>query len=352
MRKFLTAFLLIVVGVGLLAVGWWAGRVALSPPEDPLVEAVPLEYTVDVGSVGRALSFVAVAEWPLADLGRGAAHGTVTSIDVEAGVSVSPGDVLYTVGLRPVMVAEGAVPSFRDLSYRSDGPDVAQLQELLAVGGFFEDEIDGVFGRSTRAAVKLWQEGLGVDDDGVVRRGDVIFVEDLPARVVLDSAVVVGAELSGGEVTVRRVVGDPEFVIPLAIEQRELVPLSADVEVFHSGAVWDAVITEAIEDDTYGQLRLVLEAPDGGALCGSECAETVSLEDRTDYPAKVIVVPETTGPLVPVAAIETAPDGSASVTTPGGGKADVVILAVSNGLAVVDGLEPGDTILLPVTEDP
>ncbi|MEA2010670.1 MAG: peptidoglycan-binding domain-containing protein [Actinomycetota bacterium] len=351
MRRFARAVVAVAVGVLLVAVGWWAGRAAFVAPEDPLVEAVPVEYAVEIGSVGRSLSFAAVAEWPLVDLGRGAAVGTVTSIDVEPGAAVASGDVLYSVDLRPVVIAEGAVPSFRDLALKAEGPDVAQLQGLLVVEGFFEGEVDGVFGRGTRTAVREWQESVGVKVDGVVRRGDVVFADGLAARVVLGSEVVVGAELSGSEVTVRRVAGDPVFVIPLALEQRDLVPLTAAVEVSHAGGVWHGVIAAVVEDDLHGQLHLVLEADGGGALCGLECAEVVPLEGRSDYPAKIVVVPETTGPMVPVAAIATGPDGSTFVRMAGGGETLVVVVAVSNGLAVVEGVSPGDVILLPVTEE-
>ena len=353
MRRFVRFVTVVVVGVVLVGAGWWAGRAAFVTPDDPLVEAAPIEYTVAEGSVGRSLSFATVTEWPLADLGRNAATGTVTSIDVEtaSGATVSSGTVLYSVDLRPVVIAEGAVPSFRDLSYRVEGPDVAQLQGLLASEGLFEGEVDGVFGRSTRSAVKEWQESMGVKDDGVVRRGDVMFVAGLPTRVVVDAVVEVGAELSGSEVTVRRVTGYPQFTIPLALEQRDLVPLSADVEVTHQSGTWHGVISGAAENRSRGELVLFLTADDGGSLCGLECSQMVPLDCVCDFPAKIVVIPETSGPTVPVAAIETSPDGSTYVKTPGGGEVPVVIVAASNGLAVVDGINPGDVILLPVTEE-
>ncbi|MGA7096544.1 MAG: hypothetical protein WB245_03145, partial [Acidimicrobiia bacterium] len=53
--------LAIVVAAGLVAVGWWAASVSLEPPEDPLGEPVPVEYTVVDGTVGRSLRFASVA---------------------------------------------------------------------------------------------------------------------------------------------------------------------------------------------------------------------------------------------------------------------------------------------------
>jgi peptidoglycan hydrolase-like protein with peptidoglycan-binding domain len=274
----------------------------------------------------------------------------VTSVAIVPGDDVLAGDVLYAVDLRPVVVAEGATPMFRDLGLNSEGPDVAQLQELLASLGFYSGEIDGDFGTGVRAAVREWQDSLGLEDDGVIRRGDVVFVSSLPARVVLADEVTVGAPLAGGEVVVRELVGDPEFAIPLSPEQRSLVPLSADVFVTFDGGVWPGRIVEAVEDELRGELLLVLEGVDGGAVCGSDCAAAVPLLGETSFSTEIVVVPETEGPVIPVAGILTDPDGSTSVRLADGTTVEVEVLAVADGLAVVEGVSAGDVILLPVEE--
>jgi peptidoglycan hydrolase-like protein with peptidoglycan-binding domain len=298
------------------------------------------------------LQFAAIAEWPVVDLARSGASGVVTSVGIAAGDSVSVGDVVFAVGLRPVTVGVGTTPMFRDLSLKASGPDVAQVQVLLSELGFYDGEDDGEFGRGTHDAVRRWQKANAVLDDGVVRVGDVIFVPEVPVRVVLTDAVEVGTSLSGGEVTLRRVVGDPVFVVPLALEQRSLVPLEADIVVGHDGGVWPGRIGEVREDESRGELLLVLEAEAGGPLCGAECAGSVPLAGRSDYPAEIVVVPETTGPVVPIAAIVTAPDGSTSVRGIGGNVIPVVIVEASNGIAVVEGVSVGDVIVLPVAEEP
>lgn len=342
----------LVVAVGLVAGGWWAGQAALDPPEDPLGPTVATTYEVVEGSVGRSLTFAAIAEWPTVELARSGSSGVVTSVDVAPGDEVVAGSVVYSVDLRPVMIGVGAVPMFRDLALRAEGPDVAQIQGLLTELGFYGGEVDGVFGGDLRDAVRVWQDSNGLPDDGVVRAGDVMFVPFVPVRVVLGDTVTVGARLGGGEVTVRRVTGDPEFVVPLALEQRSLVPLDAAVFVRHGSGVWDGMIGTVREDDQRGELLLEIVATDGGSLCGVQCASEVPLIGRSDYPAQVVVVPETSGPVVPIAAIDTAPDGTTSVVGTDGSMIRVSIVAASNGIAVVDGVRVGDVIVLPVTEEP
>lgn len=336
-----------VVAAALVAAGWWAGRVAFVSPADPLADPVAVSYQVVEGSVGRSLMFAAVAEWVLTPIGTGVSAGVVTSVEVEPGILLEAGDVLFTVGLRPVVVAEGSVPAFRELRQRVDGLDVSQLQELLSRLGFYSGDIDGRFGPGLHTAVKSWQESLGVADDGVVRAGDVVFVPELPTRVVLGDEVVVGARLSGGEQIVWLVPNAPRFRIPLSTEQRSLVPLSADVAVTYPEGVWAARIVAAVEPDAFDQLDLILEAAAGGAVCGDDCVEWVAFSGSTDFPAAVVVVAAAIGPIVPTAALGTAADGTPFVTLPNRSTRAVVILGSSDGLAVIDGVELGETILLP-----
>ncbi len=60
----------LLVLAGIAAAGFWAGRVATQPPEDPTLETTgPLEYVVSTDTVGRTLSFTAIGEWELTPLG-------------------------------------------------------------------------------------------------------------------------------------------------------------------------------------------------------------------------------------------------------------------------------------------
>lgn len=277
MRRDFARDRLIAIGafVALLAVaataGFWAGRVALAPPDDPLADqAEPVTYEVVEQTIGQSLQFAAVAEWETRPLARGWASGLVTSIEFAAGDAVGIGDVLFTVNLRPTIIAVGEVPAFRDLKVGDRGADVAQLKAMLVELGLLEVAPDGVFDEAMLAAVSAWQESLGVADDGIVRHGDVVYAPELPVRVVATEALAVGAQLGGGEVVVNGLAPAPSVRIPLTPEQRNLVPLSGAVHITHSDGVWEAAIARAVEttDEGFEQLNLILEAPGGGPVCG------------------------------------------------------------------------------------
>ena len=58
------------------------------------------------------------------------------------------------------------------------GPDVEQLEAALSVLGFDPGAIDGTFTPETEQAVIDWQQSVGMDPDGVVNLGEVVFLPD------------------------------------------------------------------------------------------------------------------------------------------------------------------------------
>jgi peptidoglycan hydrolase-like protein with peptidoglycan-binding domain len=335
------------------AVGFWASRVAMLPPADPL-DTTPEQVTYEVvtQTLSRSLSFTAVARWdraPIAHLQRG---GVVTSVDIAPGAEISAGDILYTVDLRPTVAAVGAVPSFRDIGPGATGPDVAQLQSMLHTLGYLDADAGDTFGPDTEAATRAWQSALGLEADGVVRLGDVAFVPVLPVRVVPTDALAVGATVGPGGVAIEALAATPDITIPLGAEQRDLVPLSGPVVIAYPGGTWEGVIARAAEPtgDDAGSLELVVEAADGGPICGDECLEQIPPLVPADFEAQIAVVPETTGPVVPVAAISTGPGGEHTVTRADRTSVRVQIVTSTGGLAVVSGIDAGETLLMPFAD--
>lgn len=335
------------------ALGFWAGRQVLVPPEDPLEGAgQAVTYTVQEGQVGRSLRFTTAAEWELVPLARNSASGTITTVDFVSGDLASVGQVLYTVDLRPVIVGEGAIPSFRDLSLNATGPDVAQLQELLTTLGHFTGEVNGTYGFTTQVAVQAWQGAMGITPtDGVFRRGEVVYLPSLPEAIALAEELRIGSPVGGGEELILGVPSDPEFWIPLSTEQRDLIPLAADVFVTYPEGRWAARVDRAVEGD-FGQFNLYLTAVDGGAVCGADCTRWVDLLERTNFESQIVVIPETSGAVVPVAAIRSDAGNQTFVETEAGERIDITVIESSQGIAVVEGVDLDTVIVLPMTAPP
>lgn len=336
--RWVAAVVVVVAAVGL---GWWAGRVTLSDPvAGAPVGPVVVTSRVVEASVGQALGYNVTVRQPVEVLGTNLLSGVVTS--VSPGV-LGQGGVAYTVAGVPVRVVAGSVPFYRDLGPGARGEDVRQVQQVVADGGYGV-AVDGVWGARTTAAVRAWQQDTGVEVTGMVRLGTLVAVPRVPLTVAVGEQVRPGALLAGGEAGVVAHVGEPEFVIAVTEEQAARVPVDASVTATFGEYVWDAVITGSQVREN-GVVDLVLAAPGGGVVCGAQCGVLPAAESTT-LTGRVQVVPDVTGPAVPVAAVRTDDGGAAYVALPDGGRAPVRVLASGDGLAVVEGLAVGDEFVV------
>jgi peptidoglycan hydrolase-like protein with peptidoglycan-binding domain len=128
-----------------------------------------------------------------------AAPGTLTRVPAEGSV-VRRGEALYEVDGKSVRLLYGARPAWRSLSRQSsNGADVRQLEQNLVALGYDPNgdiEVDDDFDWATEAAIERWEDARGATKDGVVDRGEIVFLPG-PRRIgQLEAAV--GATLQPG----------------------------------------------------------------------------------------------------------------------------------------------------------
>ncbi|MBS1676445.1 MAG: peptidoglycan-binding protein [Actinobacteria bacterium] len=122
--------------------------------------------------------------------------GTVTALPA-AGDVVRRGGRLYALAGEPVLLMYGTVPAYRTLAEGvGAGRDVEQLERNLAALGFDPGTVDDEFTAATAAAVRAWQEDLGLEATGEVELGRVAFLRG-PQRVTAPEARL-GEALGGG----------------------------------------------------------------------------------------------------------------------------------------------------------
>ena len=113
-----------------------------------------------------------------------AAAGTLTALRDEGSV-VTRGHSLYAVDGEPAaFLFYGALPAWRDFGPgMTDGDDVRQLERNLRALGYDPGaDVDDDWTWETTAAVKQFQHDRGLDDDGKLARGEVVF-RDGPTRI-------------------------------------------------------------------------------------------------------------------------------------------------------------------------
>ncbi len=331
-----------------VAAAVWAASVLLRPAEDP-TQAVEYTFaTAQEGEVEASLALNTVAEWTTAPAGINQAAGIVTGVGVANGETVSQGQVLYTVDLKPVVVAAGAVPAFRAIGEGTVGADAKQLQQMLADLGYYRGDIDGKVGSVTTSAIRSWQKSLGSLETGVVALGDVIFVPELPSRIALDSdSIARGMSLVGGETVVSTLRASPEFTVPVTEPQSALMPIGTRVEIDSPlGNLWEGFVSDRRRDDQTQTVVVSLSGSDGRSICQDQCGE-LPPNGQTSLSSRVITVEPASGVLVPSASLMTEVDGTVSVVGEDGTHIPVVVGASAKGMSVVEGVSTGTRVRIP-----
>jgi peptidoglycan hydrolase-like protein with peptidoglycan-binding domain len=325
-----------------LGAGWWAAYATLVPTAVTAAPDGKIVATVTESTVGQSLTLNVTVSQPFSLVASNLLPGVVTALNP---APLNPGDAAYSVAGQPVRVVQGAIPFYRDLKEQLSGDDVRQLQAaLVSLDHLASASIDGKYGPATSKAVRSWQKATGQEVTGVVPLGTLIAVPALPAAVHFDDAIRVGAVLAGSEPAVMARSTPPSFSLVVSADQAAAIPADAVVNVTFQAATWPAVIAGTRRDES-GTVALDLSAPDGSIVCAADCA-TLPSDETLSLLAQVQLVPDASGPSVPVAAIRTDPNGKTYVYSENAREVPVEVIASGNGLAVVSGVEIGDQILV------
>ena len=87
--------------------------------------------------------------------------GRVSSVLVEDGDTITPGDTIFALDGRAAVAVNGDFAFFRELDVGSDGPDVLQLERILADLGYQVGRVDQLFTEETRSGLREWQISKG-----------------------------------------------------------------------------------------------------------------------------------------------------------------------------------------------
>jgi peptidoglycan hydrolase-like protein with peptidoglycan-binding domain len=151
---------------------------------------------------------------------------TLTWLPGVGGV-VRPGQPMFKVDERPVVLMAGSIPLFRILAVGVTGADVKMLEANLKSFGYTGFTVDTRYTAATAAAVKRWQRDLGLPPTGTV---DVNQVVTAPGALrVAEHKAEVGAEAGGPVLTCT---GTTRLVtVPLEVTRQQLVRVGLPASV-------------------------------------------------------------------------------------------------------------------------
>lgn len=226
-RRTRTAVALVATAVAVLA-----GAVGLTDRADPPAAApAPVVATapVTLGAMVDQTDVRGTLAHPDAGPVVAGRAGVLTSLPA-VGTTIGPGQTLYTVDTRPVVLLLGSLPAWRTLAAGiPDGEDVRQLEQGLSALGRFPQAPDTRFTAATAAAVRSWQRSLGLEPTGAVERSAIVFAPQ-PLRVdALSSRV--GADVGAGTELFTTSGTDTVVSADLGLDDQQLAVAGAAVTV-------------------------------------------------------------------------------------------------------------------------
>ncbi|GGM13637.1 MULTISPECIES: peptidoglycan-binding protein [Micromonospora] len=154
--------------------------------------------------------------------------GTVTWL-ARGGATVKRGKALYRVDDEPVVLLYGGLPAYRTLRSGVSGNDVKQFERNLAALGYTGFTVDEDFTSATAAAVREWQEDLGLPETGQVDPARIVYA---PGEVRVEShGVEVGDTVGAGKVVLSTTGTARQVTCTLDVEDQRLAVKGAKVTV-------------------------------------------------------------------------------------------------------------------------
>lgn len=276
--------------------------------------------------------------------------GTLTS-SAEKGTTLEQGDVLFTVNEQPVVLLYGDIPAYRPLDDDVAGSDVLQLETALVALGYDPEgtvTVDDDFTFRTEQMVERWQEDVGMEEDGRVDLGEVVFLPG-PIRIAEVNSTV-GASVNNGSPILQTSSSETLVSVELdaadqgTLEEGEKVTVILPDNSETPGTVTSVSSVASVnqQGQAFFEVTITLDSPEDAS--GLDEAP-VEVEFVTDQVNSVLAVPRT-------ALIALAEGGYAVEVEESDGQ--TVLVGVDPGffaasLVEVDapGLAVGDEVVLP-----
>ncbi|MFW5415751.1 peptidoglycan-binding protein [Nocardiopsis sp. CNT-189] len=278
-------------------------------------------------------------------------EGVLTRLP-KKGAVVGPGEVLYEVDDRPVVLLRGDAPAYRPLEPGAEGEDVHRFERALAELGYTGFTPDEEYTALTAEAVKRWQRDTGARPTGEVDPAGVWFA---PGELrVSGHPGKKGQRLAGSEPVLETTTTEQVVRTEVEAADRGLVEEDDEVEVVLpsgervAGRITSVgTVAEERDDGQGGKSDPVLSVsvePEESATAAFFDRAPVEVEVRTDTREDVLAVP--------VGALISLPGGGygVSVLGSGGRVADVEVETglFADGLVEIEGdVEEGQRVVVP-----
>lgn len=336
--------------VGAFGLGRFTMREAVKASSPPTVsDDAELLWTVKQEQIGRNISYSATISSRMVDGPLVHNDGIVTAIP-ESGDILNEGAPILQINLKTIVVGQGSIPAFRDLTEGDTGADVQQLRDFLCRTGYGVCADNEVFTSAMTQAVSAWQKSLGNAQTGVVLKGDIMWFSNIPVCPKVNKDINVGSPVTSADRPIMLRSGQPDVHIKASEEQLMIIPSGSPftLEGKLSGIVGDFTPVSSATGETDGYLAPLLSTNGTEPICHDEplCEELLVGQENVIVNVEIQTIPQQEGLGVPTGAVASSADGSTYVTLADGARKSVTVLANAGGISLVDGLREGDIIRL------
>jgi peptidoglycan hydrolase-like protein with peptidoglycan-binding domain len=274
-----------------------------------------------------------------------AGTGTLTALP-KPGDVIEPGATIVEVDGRPIIALQGPLPMWRALGPSvADGKDVQQLEYVLTALGYGDTygvTVDEDWTSATTKAVEAFQQDHGLDDDGTIDVGDIVWI---PGPLRVDGvAGAIGQQVGEAAITVT---GTNQTVhVDLAVSDADLVSQGTAVTVqLPSGETIEGTVTSVgtVETGEDGSSTLPVDIT---------MAEGTSVPDGLPVDVEVTTVAADGVLVVPVNALLALAGGGYAVEVSDGGGATHLVgvglgVFADDLVAVTGAIAAGDQVVVP-----
>lgn len=160
--RLILGFILVCALIGLT--GFIIGKTSSSNQEEALASAqtsIDVYAAAEIRTLGGTAVFNGTVRNPQAQDITYAGSGVVTTVNIEAGDTVTPGTIIATVDSNPVIATLGSdKPIYRDLHPGDSGYDVEATQEILNQLGY-RVAVTGTFDEATEKTAERFFANIG-----------------------------------------------------------------------------------------------------------------------------------------------------------------------------------------------
>ena len=174
------------------------------------------------------------------------------------------------------------------------GGDVQQLETALSALGFDPGTIDDTFTDETRIAVLEWQSATGLEEDGVVDLGEILFL-DGPV-FVSEQLASSGSRVSPGNPVLAVSASEKVVRIDLPAREQGIVSVGDDVIIIMPdfsetpGVVASVATTASVDQGNQAVFEVIVELTDPSVAAGLDEAP-VEVDVISDSVEGVLAVP-------------------------------------------------------------